>query len=64
MAEATVPRNSLDVHPKVAIAVFAGSVASVLVGIAKTKFGLDLSGYESDIIVMVMGLVGYITPEA
>lgn len=56
-------REALDLSPKVSIAVFAGAAASVLIGIAKAK-GYDLSGYEAAITVLVMGVVGYLVPEA
>ena len=50
-------------HAKVSAAVIAGAVTHLLIGIAKTH-GLDLSAYEPDLIVVISGLVGYLTPDA
>ena len=55
--------GALQIHPKVSIPIFAGAFASILVGIAKQQ-GLDLSGYESNIVVIIMGVVGYFVPSA
>ena len=51
-------RSAIDIHPKVSISIFAGSAVTVLLGVLKTR-GIDLSGYEPDLIVLVMGAVGY-----
>ena len=49
------------IHPKVALPFFVGTVVSVALAIAKQRWQLDLSGYETTITVAVMGLVGYQT---
>jgi hypothetical protein len=53
---------SLTNHPKISAAIFAGAVTNLLIGIAKMKYGLDLSGMDQDLTLVVMGAVGYIVP--
>lgn len=57
------PRKATVIHPKVAMSVMGGAVLNLLMGIAKAQ-GLDLSGYESDLTILVMGLIGYYVPSA
>lgn len=57
------PRKAVDIHPKVALSVMGGAVLNILMGVAKTQ-GLDLSGYEADLTIIVMGAIGYLVPSA
>lgn len=55
------PRKAVDIHPKVALPILAGSVLNIIMGVAKAN-GLDLSGYEADLTILVMGAIGYYVP--
>ena len=52
------------INPKVAISAFAGAVVSFGIFMSKSKFGLDLSGQEANLIVIVMALVGWLVPDS
>lgn len=49
-------------HPKVNSAVFAGAAASLVLGSLKAAFDIDLHGQEGNLMVVIMGAVGYLTP--
>lgn len=53
---------TLTNHPKISAAIFAGAVTNLVIGIAKMRYGLDLSGMDQDLTLVVMGAVGYIVP--
>ena len=46
-------------HPKLTAAMFAGMVTPLVLGIGKTKFGIDLDGYEQQITALAMVIFGY-----
>jgi hypothetical protein len=54
--------SALNIHPKVSLAIFAGSAATVMIGVLKAKFGIDLTDYGPDLVVVIMGAVGYFVP--
>lgn len=54
--------NPLAIHPKVGMATVAGAFVATLIGIAKAKWGVDLSGYEANLTVLAVFAAGYITP--
>lgn len=63
--EAAVAPKTLDstsIHPKVGIPAVAGALVATMIGIAKAKWGLDLSGYETNLTIAAMALVGYLVP--
>lgn len=66
MADPTPPAatSTLAVHPKVALSVIAGSLVNLILGFLKTKYQIDLAGYETDLTIVVMGIVGYLAPQA
>jgi hypothetical protein len=55
---------SLTNHAPVSAGLFAGSLVTLLLGVAKSKWQIDLSGYEPQLIVVVSGIVGYLTGAA
>lgn len=60
-----VPASSgLAVHPKVALSVIAGSLVNLILGFLKAKYQIDLAGYETDLTIVVMGVVGYLAPQS
>ena len=65
--EAAVPAKKPLVeftnHPKISAAVIAGAVTHLAIAYAK-QHGFDMSGYESDIQIVAMGLVGYLVPNS
>lgn len=52
----------LTSHPKVNAAVFAGALSSLVLGTLKARWNIDLAGQESNLMVVVMGAVAYLTP--
>lgn len=63
-SSAAAARKWSDVHPKVGAALFAGYVTNLIIGLCQAKYGLDLSGFESDINGLVMILAAYAVPGA
>jgi len=64
MADSTPVSNGklqLTNHAPVTASLVAGAVVSILIAIAKAKFGLDLSGQEGNLTLIVGALVGYYT---
>ena len=64
MADPTPVSNGklqLTNHAPVTASLVAGAVVSILIAIAKAKFGLDLSGQEGNLTLIVGALVGYYT---
>lgn len=62
--ETPQPKFSVTNHSKVSAAVFAGAVTSFVLSVAKSKFGIDLSGQESNLTMIVMAVVGYMVPDS
>jgi hypothetical protein len=64
MAEPIQPATATgaSVHNKVAIPAFVGALASFGIYIGKAKFGLDLSGQEANLIVILMAFTGWLVP--
>lgn len=63
MAEETPPvLKSTAIHPKVGIPAIVGAVVAIIMGVAKQNFGVDLSGYEANIMLVVTAVAGYLTP--
>lgn len=50
------------IHAKVAIPAFVGAVVSFVMYIGKARWGLDLSGQEANLIVIIMAITGYMSP--
>ena len=59
---ATNPAAKYELHPKVGMSVLAGALTTVVIGALKSTGLVDLSGYESQITVIVMGVIGYLVP--
>ena len=53
--------SAVQIHPKVALPVFAGALANVIVG-ALAGAGIVLPIAQSDLVVIIGALVGYFTP--
>jgi hypothetical protein len=49
-------------HPKVSASIFGGALASLIIGTLKARYGLDLAGQETNLMIVVMGAVGYMAP--
>jgi hypothetical protein len=58
------PVFALTNHTPVTSAVFAGAVSSFILATMKARFGLDLAGQEGNLLIIIMGLVGYLTGSA
>ena len=58
--ERRASRMPVHGHPKLSAAIFGGACASFLIGFMKAKYGLDLSGQEANLTVIIMGLTGYL----
>lgn len=56
--------SPFEVHPKVALPVFAGSLVAVVLTTLKMRWGIDLSAESNNLIILVMGVIGYYTPGA
>lgn len=56
------PTTWASTHPKINSAVFAGSLAALVLGTIKATWGVDLHGQEGNLMVVLMGAVGYLTP--
>jgi hypothetical protein len=52
---------ALTNHAPASSAVFVGATTALLLAIAKQKFGVDLTGLEGYISVVVGGLAAYLT---
>lgn len=68
MSEDPTPKGQvLTNHPAVSVALVVGAITNIILTFLKTKWDLDLSGQESNIQLVMMGLAGYFTkrpPEA
>jgi hypothetical protein len=53
----------MPINAKVGISAFAGAVVSFILFMVKSRLGFDLSGQESNLIVIVMALVGWLVPD-
>ena len=51
-------------HAPVTVAVFAAAITNILIAFARSKYGVDLSGQESNITIVVAGIAGYLTGRA
>lgn len=51
-----------DIHPKVGAGMFAGALVAFVLAIIKLKFGVDLSGQEANLVILVTAGVGYWMP--
>lgn len=51
-------------HAKVSAGVVAGAATALILSIAKSKFGLDLSNDAPNITMLVMAAVGYLVPDS
>lgn len=56
------PLNARAIHPKVGIPAFVGALVVTLIGVVKTNWGIDLSGYEAQLTVLAMAVAGYLVP--
>ena len=57
------PLVSLTNHTPVTSGVFAGALASFILATLKARYGLDLAGQEANLLIIVMGGVGYLTKD-
>ena len=58
--KAAVEKYSLN--PKVAMPVIAGALVNICVGPLAQHGIIDLTAYTADLTLVVMGVVGYMTP--
>ena len=62
MSEDQTPKGQvLTNHPAVSVALVVGAITNIILTFLKTKWDLDLSGQESNIQLVMMGLAGYFT---
>src|SRR5258708_19122834 len=52
---------TLNNHAPVTASLVAGAATSILIALGKAKFGLDLSGQEGNLTLLIGALVGYLT---
>jgi hypothetical protein len=50
-----------DDHSAISMAIFAGACANVVIALAKARWGVDFSGQEGNLTILVMGITGYMT---
>lgn len=55
---------TLTNHAPVTASLVAGAATSVLIALGKAKYGLDLSGQEGNLTLLIGALVGYLTKGA
>jgi hypothetical protein len=48
-------------HAPVSVTLVASAVTSILIALAKSKYGIDLSGQEANVTIVVGALAGYLT---
>lgn len=48
-------------HAAVSVTMVASSITAIVISLAKTKYGIDLSGLEAHITIVVGALAGYLT---
>jgi hypothetical protein len=63
---AKVPDSKLSfltpsINPKISAATVGGVIASMIIGFAKARWGVDLSGQEPNIMILSMFIVGHYT---
>ena len=60
----TTPRKRhwSNIHPKVSATVFAGACAALIIAILKRGLGIDLTGMEANLMVIISGIAGYWFP--
>lgn len=57
------PVSTAMIHPKVAAGAVAGIAVATLMNIAKAHWGIDLSGQEANITILITALAAHYTPE-
>lgn len=58
------PSSPFEIHPKVGIPLFVGSLVAFTLNVAKARWGIDLTAESANLIVIVTFIVGYLTPGA
>lgn len=56
------PAEKYELHPKVGMSVVAGALVNVAIGVLNQTGTIDLSPYQGDLTLVVMGVVAYFTP--
>jgi hypothetical protein len=51
-------------HAPVSVSLVASAVASIFLGLVKSKYGIDLSGQEANVTMITGALAGYLTAKA
>lgn len=62
-APTTSSKLALTNHAPVTASLVAGAATSILIALAKAKFGLDLSGQEGNLVLLIGAAVGYLTKD-
>jgi hypothetical protein len=48
-------------HAPVSVTLVSSAVTAILIALAKSKYGIDLSGQEANVTIVVGALAGYLT---
>jgi energy-converting hydrogenase Eha subunit A len=52
---------SLTNHAPVSVSFVASAIASIVIALAKAKYGIDLSGQEANVTIVAGAIAGYLT---
>ena len=51
-------------HAAVSVTLVASAITSIIIALAKSKYGIDLSGQEANVTIVAGAVAGYLTGKA